>query len=458
VSQQDGETPETVYRPSYSSVTNQLVGFSVKILETKQSWWVYHKTDLHLFGWLQAIKTGAKRLYITEGQEDAVALFQVLKEQNIGTQYEKYDPAVVSLNNGAGSAVKTLARLQKEIRANFKEIVLVFDNDKAGKEAANEVCKKVFPEAHVAELPAKDANACLMEGISKRLFAAVRFNSEKPKNTRIIWAEGLHEAAKKPAEFGVSWPWPSVTEATRGIRKGETTYFGAAPKMGKSEVVDSLGSWLIKEHGWKILMAKPEQANVQTYKRMAGKMVGKIFHDPKIRFDEAAYEEAGSLLKGNLALIDLYQHMGWDTLQLDIRAAAAEGIDAVFIDPITNLTNGVQSADANTKLQEVAQELSAMALDLNLHIFIMCHLKNPEGGLPHDRGGKVLSSQFAGSRAMARSCNYMFGLEGNKDPDLPEEQRNLRDLVLIEDREFGEACRTGLYWDRNTGWFNEVRV
>ena len=41
-----------------------------------------------------------------------------------------------------------------------------------------------------------------------------------------------------------------------------------------------------------------------------------------------------------------------------------------MIDPITNLTNGMDSGDANVKLQEIAQDLSAMAKDLNIAIFI----------------------------------------------------------------------------------------
>jgi twinkle protein len=50
----------------------------------------------------------------------------------------------------------------------------------------------------------------------------------------------------------------------------------------------------------------------------------------------------------------------------------------------------------------------------------------------------------------------MLGLEGNRDPNLDAETRNMRDLVLLEDREFGESGRIKLYWDRSTGLFNEV--
>lgn len=116
----------------------------------------------------------------------------------------------------------------------------------------------------------------------------------------------------------------------------------------------------------------------------------------------------------------------------------------------------MDAASANVKLQEIAQELSAMAIDLNVVIYIFCHLRNPDGGPPHERGGEVLSSQFAGSRAMARSCNLMFGLEGNRDPNLSPEERNLRTLVLLEEREFGETGRFKLYWDKASGLFNEI--
>lgn len=206
-----------------------------------------------------------------------------------------------------------------------------------------------------------------------------------------------------------------------------------------------------------MLLAKPEESNKKSVKLLAGKIASARFHDPKVEFDLAAYEAAGSVLLGQrVAMLNLYQHLGWDSLKQDIVAAAAEGIDAVFIDPITNLTNGMDSATANTILQEIAQELAAMALDLNIVIFIFCHLRNPDGGAPHDRGGAVLTSQFAGSRAMGRSCNYMFGLEGNKDPELSPEERNMRKLVLLDDREYGEAGSVTLYWDSKTTQFNEM--
>lgn len=453
VSEQDGITPVTHYYPYYRG--DELVAYKVRIIEDKRMWAVGSTKDVSLFGWNQALAAGGKKLFITEGELDAVALYQIFKDKNKGTQYADYNPAVVSLANGAGSAVRDLSKMLPEIRKTFKEIVLVFDMDEPGKKAMDDVIK-VVPDALCATLPSKDANQCLIDGRSKACHDAVMFNAQKPKNTRLVSGDSLHESAKEPPVYGVSWPWKHITEATRGIRLGETIYIGAGQKQGKSEVVNTLAAHFIKEHGWKVFLIKPEESNKKTYKLVAGKLTGKFFHDPTKPFDDEAYERAGEQLHGNLFMLNLYQHVGWETLKADIRQAATEGCRAIIIDPITNLTNGMDAATANVRLQEIAQELSAMALDLNVVIFIFCHLRNPDSGLPHERGGDVLSSQFAGSRAMARSCNLMLGLEGNRDPNLNPEERNLRTLVLLEDREFGETGRYKLFWDRSTGLFNEI--
>ena len=221
-------------------------------------------------------------------------------------------------------------------------------------------------------------------------------------------------------------------------------------------MVNQLAAYLIEVIGWKVFLVKPEEANEKTYKLVCGKVAKKRFTDPKVPFDEDAFDKAGEVIGDSLMMLDLYQHVGWQTLQVDIRHAAANGCKAVFIDPITNLTNGMSAANANEALQGIAQELSALAKDLDIVVFIFCHLRNPDGGPSHERGGEVLSSQFAGSRAMARSCNLMLGLEGNRDPSLPSEQQNIRQFVILENRETGEVGRFPFYWDSNTTIFTEM--
>lgn len=453
VSEADGITPELAYFPLTRD--GQVVGYQLKLQNPKKVWRVGDTADSDMFGWQQALVSGSPKLFITEGYEDAVAVYQALKDNSKGTQWESRDPAVVSLSAGSSSVKRDLTRVLALIKQQFKEVVFVFDMDDAGKAAVKEGLH-VLPTAHAVTLPSKDANQCLMDGRSKALVSAVLFKSSTPKNTRIINAQSLYVAAREQATWGLSWPFPKITALTRGIRMGETIYIGAGVKMGKSEVVNSLGKHLAIDHDLPILMAKPEEANNKTVKLMLGKVAGKIFHDPKVEMDYEAYDRAAEKLGNRLNLINLYQHLGWDSLKDDIRAAASDGCRAVFIDPITNLVNGESAGETDSHLKEISQELSAMMMDLDMVAFIFCHLKAPTSGPPHERGGEVFSNQFAGSRGMMRSCNYMMALQGDKDPNLPIEQRNIRKLVILEDREYGEVGSETLYWDHNTGLFNPI--
>ena len=455
VSQEDGTTPTSHHYP-YFNKKGEMLGFKNRIIEGKRMWSTGDLKGDDLFGWQQAVQGDGKKLFITEGEVDCVSLFQILKEANRGGQFADRNPPVVSLPHGAGHAARAIAANAALIKKHFSEVVFVFDMDEPGKAAAK-ACLQILPDALVCELPCKDVNEGLMEGRSKAVHSAVVFKAEKPKNTRLIAGQSLHEQAKVPPAWGFKWPWEGINDLTRGIRMGETIYIGAGQKQGKSEVVNSLAAYFMQEFGWKVFMAKPEEANVKTYKLIAGKIVGKKFHDPKVEFDEEAFDRAGETIGDKLFMLNLYQHVDWNTLKTDIREAAVSGCKAFFIDPITNLTNGMESGAANVKLQEIAQEASALALDLDIVIFLFCHLKNPEGGPPHERGGKVLSSQFAGSRAMARSCNLMIGLEGNRDPELTPEERNMRKLVVLENRETGEVGEYNMYWNPVTTFFHEVR-
>lgn len=458
VSEQDGETPVGVFFP-YGTGT-ELAGFKFRdLIDKKRQWIIGTNKGANMFGWGRAIRSGSKVLYITEGEFDAMALYQILKDGDRGTVWEGRDPAVISVKNGAGGAVKDFMQAQPEIRKHFQDIVLVFDNDEAGR-GASEAVARVASDVKVATLPAKDANECLIQGASKAARASVLFRSVVPKNTRLVYGSSLREQAHTPAVMGLSTPWPRLTELTRGIRRGETWYFGAGVKMGKSEIVNALAEHLITEHKQKVFLCKPEEQMAKSYKMLVGKAAGRIFHDPNIPFDEEAWAEYEPLIGDNAIFCDAYQFVGWDALKEDIRyAVVQDGVSDVMIDPITCLTNQMSSADANEALTSMTAELSAMAIDHNFTAYMFCHLKAPgQGQAPHERGGPVLSTQFAGSRAMMRTCNYMIGMRGNKDPELPLEERNMRYIELLEDREFGASGIVPLYWDHHTGLFNEAGI
>lgn len=455
VSEYDGSTPTTVFFPYTKG--GKLSGYKARMLQEKRMWSLGEMKDVDLFGWEQAKSVGAKRLYITEGEFDAIALYQILVDSLRNTKWANLRPAICSLPSGASCVEKVITRMAHDLRNLFEDVVFVPDMDEVGQAAADKFVR-IFPNAKIAELPAKDVNECLMKGLSSEVANMTRWKSSKPKNTSLILGSSLREAARKQPVYGRPWPWRKLTAATKGRREGETYYFGAGVKMGKSELVDSLAAHVIVHDNLPVLMAKPEQAPARTYRNLIGKCAGRIFHDPDVDFDYEAFDKWEPVVGDKAIIVDQYQFINWEGLRDDIRhAVVAMGVKDVFIDPITCFTASMSASQTNEFLVEMTAELSAMAMDLSFIPYIFCHLKAPEGGkLPHERGGKVYSTQFTGSRAMMRSCHYMIGMEGNKDPELPEDDRNIRTLVILEAREFGASERVDLFWNKNTGLFTEI--
>jgi twinkle protein len=93
------------------------------------------------------------------------------------------------LPHGSGSAARDLVRLNKLISRFFKEVVLVFDQDEAGKAAVADVMA-IMPDAIVATLPSKTPTIAL-EGRVKAAYGACVFNAQKPKNSRIVSVQAL---------------------------------------------------------------------------------------------------------------------------------------------------------------------------------------------------------------------------------------------------------------------------
>lgn len=452
VSEEDGSTPVAYFYP-YEKDGN-FVNFKGKLIDPKKYYRVGEKGECDPFGWRQAIASGAPKIFITEGEDDAIALYQALKLYSANGKWAELEPAVISLANGANSVENDLGKVFHDL-LKFKEIVLVFDQDSAG-EAAVRKALQLLPTASVAKLPRKDANQCVIDGFSNALSKAVLHQSDTPKNTRLVNASTLFASARKVPQWGYSWPWPALTEVTRGWRTGEAYYFGAGVKMGKGELRNSVANHIMTEHNMPIFMASLEEVNDKTVRLMVGKQAKKFFHDPKKEFDFDAYDKAAADIGDKLWLLDLYQHADWKTLRSDIVMAAHKGCKAAFIDPVTNIVNGLSAAETDVMLKEIAPDMSALARELDIALFVYCHLLKPDNGPPHERGGKVYSSQFAGSRAMMRSCNYMFGLEGDKNPEADVTERNVRHLILLEDREFGEVADIPLYWNEHTGIFTEM--
>lgn len=495
LSESDGVTPVALYFPYY--LEGKLVGFKKRDLtKAKQQDGYfgvvgYQSLKCDLFGTNVCNKTGGVKVWVSEGELDSMVIWQTLKHK-----YPQGNPNVVSITNGTAAAVLNIGQKQNmKFLKKFNEIILAFDNDRCtpdekakGIKKGNEATADVYgllPEIKVVSLP-DDKDPCdtfLEQGVEQFYWTLMKPIQYTPEG--FVKYEDIREKAIELPKLGKPWPWKSMTKVTLGRRLGEGHYFGAGVKMGKSVVVDTLVEHIISTeknklgNPQKVAIFKFEEQPDETVKKVAGKMYRKDFSNPeKIIFIDSEGNEVdiwGNLIKDNSSFfkheeliqavdsvgdqVILYNNYGrcaWDELKGAIRhAVLVEHVEDIIIDPITRLTAGMSAAEANTELERFADEISKMSQDLGFTYYCFCHLKSPDHGKPHEQGGQVFSSQFRGSRAMMQACHAMWGLQGNKSPDEPEKVQNTRYLILLDDRKFGRTAKIPLFYDVDTGIFDE---
>jgi len=391
---------------------------------------------------------GGKKLLITEGQDDMLAACQILWRK-----YPNFTPAVVSMPHGANlNAFKDNAAFLD----GFEEIIFCPDNDEAGQKLADDVSALV-DRVKVMSITEKDANDMLLAG-KEREFINAFFRAGVRTPEGFVTVEDVFDEATAMPQWGRPWPWPSLTALTYGRRDGEGMYIGAGAKIGKSEFVNQMAKHIVVDEGLPVALFKLEEKPAMTTRRIAGKIMHKQFHIPDGDFTQEELIAGVNRLRGKIHMYDSYKATSWDTLKVAIRhAVLVGGCRDIMIDPITRLTAGMDPSITNTELERFADEISAMAKDLGFFYYCFAHLKAPQNGKPHEEGGKVHSNQFTGSRAMMRACYYMLGIERDKTPDLPVEQRNMSSFVLLDDRAFGNAGRFDVFYHENGDYLEQER-
>lgn len=490
LSETDGKTPVAHYFPYYFD--GKVSGFKKRDLTVPKysddhfSVVGFQGSKCDLFGMQAGNKTGGKKIWITEGEYDAAMLWQVLKEK-----YPNGNPTVLSISNGTANAVKNIGQKQNQtFISKFEEAIICFDADRAttdervkdkiikGKDALGLVYG-LMPHIKYVDLP-DDLDVCDMveNGNSEQLY----WLAMKPKGyvpDGFVKYDVFKEKAKELPVLGKPWPWPTMTKLSLGRRLGEGHYFGAGVKIGKSEFVNQLTEHIVSKENKKVAIFKFEEEPEITCKKIAGKMYHKDFTNPEKvmfiqddgsiqdvygttivdgtgMFTQALLSEAVDSVGDNIIYYNNYGACSWDIVKGAIRhAVLVEGVEDVVIDPISRMVQGLTASEANTALEKFSDEISKMSKDLGFTYYCFCHLKSPESGVSHERGGKVLSHQFTGSRAMMRSTYYMWGIERNKDPDLAPKERSTSTIVLLEDRKYGRSGYFKVFYNTKTGDYLE---
>jgi twinkle protein len=374
---------------------------------------------------------------ITEGEIDAMSVSQA--------QGNKWP--VVSIPNGAQAAKKALSK-SLEYLSGFEEVVLMFDADEAGREAAAE-CAELFPPGvcKVASLSLKDPNELLKAGREQEIISAI-WNAKPYRPDGLVNVIDLREEMKKPTEMGLPWFLDELTQLTYGRRYGEVYGLGAGTGVGKTDFLTQQIAYDITTLHQRVGTIFLEQKPTETGKRVAGKIAGKRFHVPNAGWTVEELDKAVDTLGDNLTMYDSFGQTEWDVVKNKVRYMANDGIKLIYIDHLTAMAD---TADEKGSLEQIMKEMAGLAQELAIIIHFVSHLATPEGK-PHEEGGRVSIRHFKGSRAIGFWSFFMFGLERDQQHDDPV-VRQTTTLRILKDRYTGQATGECIYlgYDRDSG-------
>lgn len=452
-SEYDGETPNALAH-GYTK-NGKLVRWKIKLLNKKVMWSIGDTQGNDPYNWMNACQIGGKTLYITEGEEDCIALRQILRTLNKNTDFEDLDFPVISLTDGSDSVHKTLASKAEEIRSRWENVVIVFDNDEPGRKAAKEAAR-LLPGAMIASLPSNDANDCLKKGQLKATRDMVIFRAARPLPTALVNKESLLLEMDDELVEGASTPWPIMTRAMYGQRRGEIITLGGSEGGGKTTLARQMAEHNIIEHDWGVFTAFMEESPQQTLRRMASLHDGLPYYDPEFiksdpRYDSERFKLTCKKFLSNMEFWDRKQqgedpYDTWEGIKTILRQIGPD-IDTFVLDNLTILSEGISASERNDFLGKVYADQVKLSEQYQFQVIDLSHL-NPvaKGARPHELGGKVLKQDFTGSRAAAKYSHFMFGFERNMQAiDI-----NCSIIRIIKARESGKTEAFKTYYDADS--------
>lgn len=397
---------------------------------------------MHLF------KGNNKKLIITEGEIDCLSTYQVVG-----------DYPVVSIPNGAKNAKEAIKHNLEWIE-RFEEVVFMFDSDKYGMDAAKECAALLsLGKAKIVTLPLKDANEMIKANREKELYKAT-WNGEEYRPDGIVSGESLWEEVNRPIEYGLSYPFETLTNLTYGIRVPEFICFGAGTGMGKTDFFKEIESHLINL-GESVGIIHLEETTRDTVLGLMTKHSGIKFHLPDTEFTEEQKREAFNETIGTdrVFIYDSFGATDLDTITNTIRfMVKGKGCKFIFLDHITALGDAIEnSGEVNQRMRNIVSELARLTRELGFTLFAISHLRKSDGKKPHEEGGRVHLDDLYGAKAISQWASYVFGLERNQQAEDLEE-RHTTTLRCLKDRYTGQAtgCTIAIKYDTATGKLYET--
>ena len=441
------------YYPYFAEGQAEPVAFKVRNIKDKTFRVVGSLKDAGLFGQHRYGSGNQNRIVITEGECDAIAAAALLSQ----------DTPVVSLRGGAAAAGRDI-KANYDFLDKFKEIVVCFDADDAGKEAVEKAAEVFAGKLKVVKLNpkhGKDANDYLKAGLqSEFIEALVTASSYVPKG--IIGKDELWSRLNSDRPDAISnYPWERLNGLTFGFRPTELITITAGSGLGKSSILRELVMHIKQTTSHRIGTLFMEESVERTAEGFMSVDLSTPVHLPTSQVSRGSDEYRASFDRvfgdEQLVIMNAAFDTGATVEQIISKVRyliKAMDCKVIILDHISILVSAGQHNDERKALDEIMTRLRALTQDTGVVLFAVSHLKRPEGKA-HEEGAATSLSQLRGSAAIAQLSDFVIGLERHAQADDPVE-RNTTYLRVLKNRFSGITGPAGaLLYDNDTGRLTE---
>jgi len=379
---------------------------------------------ISLFGAQLWRNNGGRRLVITEGELDCLAVAQSF---NLSW-------ATCSIRNGAQGASRDIKN-NLEFIESFSEVVLWFDNDAPGRRASEECSKLISPgKCKIVHLDQssgyKDANDILMDkGIGAiSIIQRYVYEAKVMRPDGIVVGTEVYDRLKRYRDSPISaigYPitcLPKLNEMLRGIRKGKLYTLIAAPKVGKSTVAKEICYELLMTSNLKIATLAIEESIEETSLLLMGLYLRKQIHvNPKETCTDEEFDRAYSEVIGNerLFMFDHFGSLDPESLMSRFRYFAVSlGVDVILFDHVSivvsGLANGANNSNDTKTIGLIETKLRSLIQETGVSVIQIAHIRKGQGSKEDaELGGRVSASDVLGSGDIGRISDFLIALEGD---------------------------------------------
>jgi len=397
--------------------------------------------DNQLFG-QHLIKPGGIAITICEGELDAMSAYEMF-----GNKYN-----FVSINNGANCVDNIKANL--EFLDSFESVVLCFDDDEAGREAAKKVapiigqnkCKILTLSKH------KDASEYLVAG-DGREFQQEWWEAKPYTVSGVASLDDMRlalldyretELIPLPDSFG------NLQEMTKGgLARGELTSIIAHTSIGKTTILNELiyhfatgtnekiGCFMVEDNideTIRKVVSVHRRENLQLVKPKDIDVDSVMEDAVKVGFGSKVqlYDDGG----GSIDIDEMFSKIRYFIKGL--------GCTVILVDPLHTAIKNL----SNENIEEVMDRFIKLCKETKACIILSTHTRKPDDGShPH----KISEYDVKGSGAIPQACHNNILFSRDKLAENPVERNSIR-IRVPKLRRTGQTGEGGWsYFDNITG-------